>query len=97
MARTLMDNGNRLKLGFFAPNCQGGLAITTAPERWDASWENNLALARMADEAGLDFILPIARWRGWGGPSQFNREYRRVYGLPPAQDAARLRVSMGSA
>jgi alkanesulfonate monooxygenase SsuD/methylene tetrahydromethanopterin reductase-like flavin-dependent oxidoreductase (luciferase family) len=74
MGSTLMDNGNRLKLGFFAPNCDGGLAITTAPERWRATWPNNLNLARMADEAGLDFILPIGRWRGWGGPSQFHRE-----------------------
>jgi len=69
-----MDNGNRLKLGLFSPNCDGGLAITTVPERWRATWDNNLALARMADEAGLDFLLPIGRWRGWGGPSQFQRE-----------------------
>lgn len=72
--RPLMDNGNRLKLGLFSPNCDGGLAITTVPERWKATWENNLALARMVDEAGLDFVLPIGRWRGWGGPSAFQRE-----------------------
>jgi FMNH2-dependent dimethyl sulfone monooxygenase len=73
-AARLMENGNRLKLGLFSPNCDGGLAITTVPERWRATWENNRALARMADDAGLDFILPIGRWKGWGGPSQFHRE-----------------------
>jgi len=73
-AATLMENGNRLKLGLFSPNCDGGLAITTVPERWRATWPNNAALARMSDEAGLDFLLPIGRWKGWGGPSQFHRE-----------------------
>jgi alkanesulfonate monooxygenase SsuD/methylene tetrahydromethanopterin reductase-like flavin-dependent oxidoreductase (luciferase family) len=63
---------NRLSLGLFGANCSGGLAITTAPERWEASWENNLALARMADEAGLDFMLPLGRWRGYGGKTDHN-------------------------
>ena len=63
--------GNRLKLGLFSPNCSGGMAITTVPERWDASWDNNLALARMADSAGIEFLLPIARWSGYGGETDF--------------------------
>ena len=58
---------NRFKLGIFSTNADGGLAITTVPERWGASWEDNLAAARIADRAGLEFILPIARWRGFGG------------------------------
>ncbi len=66
-----MFNANRLKLGIFAANCSSGTAVTTVPERWDASWENNLALARMADEAGFEFMLPIARWRGYGGETNF--------------------------
>lgn len=64
---TRLDGANRFKLGLFAPNCSGGLAITKAPERWDASWENNVALARMAEAAGLEFLLPIARWHGYRG------------------------------
>ena len=28
-------------------------------------------LAVMADEAGLDFLLPVARWRGDGGATDF--------------------------
>ncbi|MFO1148723.1 MAG: LLM class flavin-dependent oxidoreductase [Alsobacter sp.] len=48
-------------------NADGGLAITDVPERWRASWQDNLAAARIADEAGLDFLLPIARWKGFGG------------------------------
>jgi alkanesulfonate monooxygenase SsuD/methylene tetrahydromethanopterin reductase-like flavin-dependent oxidoreductase (luciferase family) len=64
-------NSNKLKLGIFSPNCASGMAVTTIPERWEASWENNLALARMADATGIEFILPIARWCGYGGETDF--------------------------
>ncbi|MCA1646872.1 MAG: LLM class flavin-dependent oxidoreductase [Chloroflexi bacterium] len=40
--------------------------------RWDASWANNLALARLADEIGLEALVPIARWKGYGGDSNPN-------------------------
>ena len=66
-----MRNANRLKLGLFSPNCSGGMAVTKVPERWQATWDNNAALARMADGYGLEFMLPIARWRGYGGATDF--------------------------
>jgi FMNH2-dependent dimethyl sulfone monooxygenase len=66
-----MLGGSCFKLGLFAPNCSSGIAVTTVPERWDASWENNVALARMADEAGIEFMVPLARWKGYGGDSDF--------------------------
>ena len=58
---------NRLKLGVFSTNADGGLAITDVPERWKAGWQDNLTAAQIADRAGLEFMLPIARWRGFGG------------------------------
>ena len=64
---TRMFNANKFKLGLFAMNCSGGLSLNKAPERWDASWDNNLAAARLAEEAGLEFLLPIARWHGYRG------------------------------
>lgn len=66
-----MFNDNRFKLGLFSPNCAGGMAITTVPERWIASWANNLALATLAEQVGLEFLLPIARWTGYGGATDF--------------------------
>ena len=69
--QTSMFNRNKLKLGIFSPNCSGGMAVTKVPERWDASWENNLKLAQMADDAGIEFLLPIARWKGYGGETNF--------------------------
>jgi alkanesulfonate monooxygenase SsuD/methylene tetrahydromethanopterin reductase-like flavin-dependent oxidoreductase (luciferase family) len=63
---------NLLSLGLFGMNCSGGLGATRIPERWVASWDNNLALARMADAAGLDFLLPLGRWKGYGGETNHN-------------------------
>lgn len=66
-----MFNANKLKLGIFSPNCSGGMAVTKVPERWDASWDSNLKLAKLADELGIEFLLPIARWIGYGGLTDF--------------------------
>ena len=69
--RTSMHNGNRLKLGLFGSNCSSGRAVTLVPERWSGSWQDNLRLAQMADEAGIDFMLPIGRWKGYGGDTDY--------------------------
>jgi FMNH2-dependent dimethyl sulfone monooxygenase len=63
---------NRFKLGTFASNCSGGMSVTKVAERWSASWEDNLRLAKLLDAAGIDFMLPIARWIGYGGETDFH-------------------------
>lgn len=69
--RLSMYNGNAFKIGLFGPNCSSGRAVTKVPERWSGNWSDNLALARMADEAGIDFLLPIGRWKGYGGETEY--------------------------
>src|SRR5258708_5266556 len=66
-----MYNTNKLKIGLFGSNCASGRAVTKIPERWTGSWPDNLRLARMADEAGIDFMLPIGRWKGYGGDTDY--------------------------
>lgn len=63
---------DHFRLGLFSSNCSGGLAVTKVPERWSGSWEDNLRLARLADRVGIDFVLPIARWIGYGGVTNFH-------------------------
>ena len=70
--RIAMYNTNALKLGIFGANCSSGRSATKLPERWSASWPDCLRLARMADEAGIDFMLPIGRWKGYGGDTDFH-------------------------
>ena len=65
--RLNMHGSNRLQIGLFGANCSSGRSATTVQERWSASWPDCLRLARMADESSIDFMLPIARWKGYGG------------------------------
>ncbi len=69
-----MYNANKLKIGLFGSNCSSGRVVTKAPERWSGSWTDNLRLARMADEAGIDFMLPLGRWKGYGGDTDYQGE-----------------------
>ncbi|MFP6710840.1 MAG: LLM class flavin-dependent oxidoreductase [Rhodospirillales bacterium] len=63
---------NVFKIGLFAANCSGGIAATNVKERWQPTWQNNLDLAQMADKAGLEFMLPLGRWAGYGGENDHN-------------------------
>src|ERR1700752_3222237 len=63
---------SKLQLGLFGANCSSGRTYATLPERWEASWENNLRLAQMADAIGIECMVPIARWKGYGGDSNPN-------------------------
>ena len=70
--RAAMYNANALKIGLFGANCSSGRSATKVPERWTADWADCLRLARMADAAGIDFMLPIGRWKGYGGDTDFH-------------------------
>jgi FMNH2-dependent dimethyl sulfone monooxygenase len=61
----------KLKLGVFNFNCSGGMTmVDDSPHRIE--WETMRQIARKADEMGLEAIVPVARWRGYGGSSNFN-------------------------
>jgi alkanesulfonate monooxygenase SsuD/methylene tetrahydromethanopterin reductase-like flavin-dependent oxidoreductase (luciferase family) len=69
--RSNFYNSNTLKIGLFGANCSSGRAVTRVPERWGGSWKECLRLAQMADETGIDFLLPIGRWKGYGGDTDY--------------------------
>ena len=62
-----MHHPDGFKLGLFGYLHEGGNSITTVPERWPAHWPDIVRMARYADDSGLDFLLPIARWKGIPG------------------------------
>ena len=69
--RVAFRNANKLKLGLFGANCSSGRSVTMVPERWSGSWPDNLRLAQMADDAGFEFFLPVGRWKGYGGVTDY--------------------------
>ena len=73
-SRDELYSENSLKLGIFGPNLSSGLAATKVPERWSGTWTDNVSLASMIDAAGIEFILPVGRWKGYGGATNFESE-----------------------
>lgn len=63
-----------LMLGIFAVNGSGSGGITTVPSSYELTWEHSLALARLADDIGLELFMPVSRWRGFNGASNFAGE-----------------------
>lgn len=66
-----MEKEHKLKLGLFGVNLDGGLSATSA-DRYKLSWENTRAVTRMADQAGFEVSVPVARWKGMTGSTHFN-------------------------
>jgi AraC-like DNA-binding protein len=52
-----------------------------------------LQKSRLMLLTGADDVATVAYRVGYDSASQFSREYRRQFGLPPGRDAARLRAS----
>ena len=71
-ARARLFGGNRMKLGVMAFNCSHGSTITTVPEVWKLDWADTVTIAQAVDRSGIEALLPVGRWRGYGGPSDFN-------------------------
>lgn len=52
--------------------------------------------SRLLLMTGVDDVATVGYQVGYDSSSQFNREYRRQFGLPPGRDAARLREDVSS-
>ena len=69
----MLASPNKMKLGVFGLNVDCGCAIITAPERLRGDdWAGNLGVAKAADRAEFEALIPVGRWRGFGGESNFN-------------------------
>ena len=70
---------NAMKLGIIAMNCSHGSTITMAENSWEMTWPDTREVAVMADRAGLEVLLPVGRWKGYGGPTNFNNRTFETY------------------
>jgi len=71
-AHVPLYNGQPLKLGLFGVNANGTIFMSTAPSSFEVSWRHSLEIAELADSIGLEAIIPVARWRGFGGDMNWN-------------------------
>ena len=94
MATNGMSRLTSFKLGLFGANADGGLAVTTVPERWAARWADIQTVTRMADEMGFEFFLPIARWKGFGGQTNARHHSFETLTLASALAVSTSRITV---
>jgi pyrimidine oxygenase len=57
----------RHEFGVFLPVANGGWIISSTTPPLDGLWKQNLAASVIADEVGMDFVMSMGKWRGFGG------------------------------
>ena len=65
-------NDRKLKLGTFCTNLSGGCTMSEAEGMLDADWPSTITLATLADKLEFEAIVPVGRWKGFGGNTDFN-------------------------
>jgi alkanesulfonate monooxygenase SsuD/methylene tetrahydromethanopterin reductase-like flavin-dependent oxidoreductase (luciferase family) len=68
-----------MKLGLFGTNVSFGCTVSHAETSFVPTYEHNVEIARKADAAGMEMLVPVGRWRGFGGTTDFNGENMEVY------------------
>ncbi len=68
----MLFSNNKLKLGTFGTNVSNGCAATTAEGHLEMNWPNTRDIVTAGDDAGFEIHVPVARWRGLGGKTNFN-------------------------
>ena len=63
----LPSDGGGKDLGVFMPMANGGWILSGNTPELDGSYAYNRQVALLAEEAGLDFIMAMAKFRGYGG------------------------------
>ncbi|PON11928.1 alkanesulfonate monooxygenase, partial [Candidatus Entotheonella serta] len=70
--RNPLFNHNRMKLDIMPLNCSHGSTITTAPGTWHMTWPDTVDIIQQADRARFEVLFFVARWKGYGGATNFN-------------------------
>ena len=87
------DRGGK-DLGIFLPMANGGWILSSTKPVLDGSYEYNHKVALLAEETGLDFIMAMAKWRGFGGVTQHWRYSLESQMLMAALAAVTKRVKV---
>jgi alkanesulfonate monooxygenase SsuD/methylene tetrahydromethanopterin reductase-like flavin-dependent oxidoreductase (luciferase family) len=62
----------KFKLGIFSSNCSGGVIMSDAPTGFRVTWDQQLEIAQTAEELGFEAMVPVGRWTGFRGNTNFN-------------------------
>jgi len=87
------DRGGK-DLGVFLPIANGGWILSSTAPKLDGSYDYNRRVAELAEQTGLDFIMSMAKWRGYGGATQHWRNSLDSQMLMAALAAVTRRVKV---
>ena len=74
-----LNSPNKLKLAVFGVNVSSGCAMTKAEGTIQVEWPESKRIAQAAEKVGIEGIVPVARWRGFGGETNFNHRSFETY------------------
>ena len=83
-----------MKLGVFLPNGQNGYIVSRASPQYVPTYEHMLAITREAERIGLDFILSMIKYRGFGGDTGYWDSCLDSVGLACALAAQTSRIEI---
>ena len=87
-----------VEFGVFLPVGQGGFVMSTNCPPTPATYEHNRRITLRAEELGLGFVISLAQWRGFGGPSEHGENILEsisvMSGLAEATERIRVFATM---
>ena len=66
-----MGGGQWQRFGVFLPNGSNGYIILKAVEPYLPTYHHNLAITQEAEQQGLDFVLSMMKYKGFGGETGY--------------------------
>ncbi len=94
MENPLKSDQHPLKLAIFGVNVSGGCSMTSAPGTLQISWPETKSIALAAEAAGFDALIPVARWKGMGGETNFNHRNFETFTWASAVAAVTERIAV---
>lgn len=83
-----------MKFGVFLPNGSNGYIPSTTSPRYLPTWQHNLDITIEAERQGMDFVLSMMKFRGFGGQSGYWDACLESFTLMSALAAATTRIGL---
>jgi alkanesulfonate monooxygenase SsuD/methylene tetrahydromethanopterin reductase-like flavin-dependent oxidoreductase (luciferase family) len=68
----ILSSKHKLKLAVFGLNVSSGCSMTDMSDTLKINWKESVSITKKAEKIGFEAIIPVARWRGMGGQTDFN-------------------------
>ena len=78
-ATSPLFNKRKLKLGTFGSNLSGAQTVSSIEGVLKVDWDTASTVGAMAEAMEFEAIVPVGRWRGFGGDTDFNRDSFESY------------------